>query len=92
MKNNKNICKMIIDNNEYEITEKYNVNNNYNNNILQIKLKGINNYTNMCGMLSRCSSLLYLADISKWNTNKVTSMNGLFSRCTALSSLPDISI
>ena len=41
-------------------------------------------------MFSRCSSLLYLPDISKWNTNKVTRMNGLFSRCTALSSLPDI--
>ena len=33
---------MIIDNKEYEITEKYNV-SNYNKNKLQIKLKGINN-------------------------------------------------
>ena len=28
IKNNKNICKMIKDNKEYEITEKYNINNN----------------------------------------------------------------
>ena len=31
VKNNKNICKMIIDNIEYEITEKYNI-SNYNKN------------------------------------------------------------
>jgi len=36
VKNNKNKCKIIIDNKEYEITEKYNV-KNYNNNILKIK-------------------------------------------------------
>ena len=29
VENNKNICKMIIDNKEYEITEKYNI-KNYN--------------------------------------------------------------
>ena len=46
VKNNKNICKMIIDNKEYEIKEKYNI-NNYNNNILKIKLNGINNVLNM---------------------------------------------
>ena len=27
VKNNKNICKMIIDNKEYKIKEKYNINN-----------------------------------------------------------------
>ena len=36
VENNKNICKMVIDKIEYEITEKYNV-KNYNNNILKIK-------------------------------------------------------
>ena len=38
VKNNKNKCKMIIDNKEYEITEKYNI-ENYNNDKLNIKLK-----------------------------------------------------
>ena len=42
VKNNKNKCKMIIDNMEYEIKNKYNI-KNYNNNRLNIKLKGINN-------------------------------------------------
>ena len=33
VENNKNICKMIIDNMEYEIREKYNIENYNNNNI-----------------------------------------------------------
>ena len=37
---------MIIDNKEYEIKSFYDV-KNYKNNILKIKLKGINNITNM---------------------------------------------
>ena len=37
VKNNKDICKMIIDNKEYELEEKFNI-KNYNNNILNIKL------------------------------------------------------
>ena len=41
VKNNKNKCKMIIDNIEYEITNKYNI-KNYKYNRLNIKLKGIN--------------------------------------------------
>ena len=45
VKNNKNICKMIIDNKEYEITIEYKVKSN-DNNKLQIKLKGIDNITN----------------------------------------------
>ena len=49
VKNNKNKCKMIINNEEYEIKEKFNI-KNYNNNILKIKLKGINNITNMSYM------------------------------------------
>ena len=90
VKNNKNICKMIIDNKEYEITEKYNI-KNYNKNILQIKLKGINNVTNMSDMFYNCSSLLSLPDISKWNTNNITNMSDMFYNCSSLLSLPHIS-
>ena len=90
IKNNKNICKIIIDNNEYEIKGRYKVKSN-NNNKLQIKLKGIDNVTNMSYMFEGCSSLLSLPDISKWNTNKVTNMSHIFSGCLSLSSLPGIS-
>jgi len=49
VENNKNKCKMIIDNKEYEITNKYNI-EKYKKiikNILNIKLKRINNVTDM---------------------------------------------
>ena len=80
---------MIIDNKEFEIKEKYYVNNN--NNKLNIILKGIDKVTNMSEMFYRCSSLSSLPDISKWNTNNVTNMSYMFKECSSLSSLPDIS-
>ena len=90
VENNKNICKMIIDNKEYEITKNYYIKSN-NNNKLKIILKGINNVTNVNCMFDGCSSLSSLPDISKWNTNNITSMKSMFHGCSLLSSLPDIS-
>ena len=81
---------MVIDNKEYEITEKYNV-EKYNNNHLKIKLKEIENITNMSYMFNECTSLLSLPDISKWDTNNITNMSSIFNECSSLSSLPDIS-
>ena len=51
VKNNKNICKMIIDNKKYKIKERYNIKSKKINK-LKIKLEGINNVTNMSGMFS----------------------------------------
>ena len=90
VKNNKNKCKMIIDNKEYEISEKYNI-ENYNDNILEIKLKLIENIIDMSYMFYCCSSLSSLPDISKWNTINVIDMSYMFYYCSSLSSLPDIS-
>ena len=90
VRNNRDKCKMIIENKEYEIAEKYNVNNN-NNNKLNIILKGINNVTDMGRMFYECKSLSSLPDISTWNTNNVTNMQSLFKECNSLLSLPDIS-
>ena len=90
VKNNKNICKMIIDNKEYEITAKFNVENYYNNK-LKIRLKGVGNITNMNCMFNGCTSLSYIPDISNWNTKNVTNMRKMFNGCALLSSLPDIS-
>ena len=67
--NNKNICKMVIDNKECELSEEYNV--KAKNNKLKIKLKGINNATNMSYMFRGCSTLSSLPDISKLNTSNV---------------------
>jgi len=92
VKNNKSICKMILDNQEYEITEEYNIENyKNNNNKLNIILRGINNVTNMSFIFDGCLSLSSLPDILKWNTNKITNIRGIFSGCSSLLSLPDIS-
>jgi len=90
IKKNKNKCKMIIDNMEYEITNKYNI-ENYKYNKLNIKLKLIDKISDMSSMFCGCSSLSSLPDISKCNTNNVKDMSGMFFGCSSLSSLPDIS-
>ena len=90
VKNNKNKCKMIIDNREYKITEEYNV-KNHKKKLLNIQLKGIDIVTNMSNMFYKCSSLSSLPDISNWNTNNITNMSNMFEGCSSLSSLPDIS-
>ena len=99
VENNKDKCKIIINGNEFELSEYLNININQlkDNNIFEIKLKGIKQITNMSHMFEGgynfyiipISSLL--PDISKWNTKNVTDMNCMFRNCKLLTSLPDIS-
>ena len=88
VKNNKNICKMIINDKDYKISEKYDI-TNYNSNKLEIKLTKINKIINTSYMFRGCLSLSSLPDISKWNTNNVIDMSCMFEGCPSLSSLPD---
>ena len=90
VKNNKNRCKMVIDNKEYTIKSKYNI-TKYNKNKLEIKLKGIDSVTNLSWMFYGCKSLSSISDISQWNTNNITDMQNMFTGCSSLKSLPDIS-
>ena len=46
---------------------------------------------NMNSMFFKCSSLISLPDISKWDTSNVNYMNRMFYDCSSLISLPDIS-
>ena len=92
VKKNKNKCKIIVNGSEFELSSDLNVNiNQLKNNLFEIKLKGINNITNMDGMFWNCFSLYALPDISKWDTKNVTDMGSMFSNCESLSFLPDIS-
>ena len=52
----------------------------------------IENLVNLKGIFKNCSSLLYLSDISGWDTYKVEDMSEIFYGCSSLSSIPDISI
>ena len=42
-------------------------------------------------MFYNCSSLLYLPDISKWDTSNIINMDYLFYYCSSLVKFPDIS-
>ena len=85
--NNKYKCKIIYNNYESELKEYLDCIKGE----IKIKLKGINNITNMSYMFSGCNSLSSLSDISKVNTSKITNMTSMFRECKTLSSLPDIS-
>jgi len=89
--NNKDKCKIIYEEKEYELKEKWNIDDKIKNEILEIKLRGINNITDMSNMFSECSNLTTLSEISKWNINNVKSVSGMFRGCSDLSNLPDIS-
>ena len=77
---NKNICKIIINEEEIELTS-YLDNLEFKNGVKEIKLKGINNINDISYMFSGCLSLSSLPDISKWNTNNVNNMSGMFCGC-----------
>ena len=93
VENNKNHCKIIYDNIENELSEYINIDNvkNIKNNIVEIKLTGIENITNANCMFFKCTSLISVPDISEWNTKNITNMSCMFSGCSSLISLPDIS-
>ena len=90
VKNNKNICKIEYENNEYALSEEFNIKDKTKD-ILEIKLKNVNKLTNMAYIFNECNSLSTLSELSKWDTSNVINMSYLFFRCKQLEFLPDIS-
>ena len=86
VKNNKDKCKIIFDNFEYDLVPCFKLGNSN-----KIKLKGIKNITDMTFMLYQCYLLLYVPDLDQLNTSNVTDMKEMFCGCQSLLSLPDIS-
>ena len=80
--NNKNNFQMIINGNIYELNSFYNIKNEKENEILQIKLKQIKDINNISYMFNGCSSLIELHDISKLNTSNVTDISYIFNKCS----------
>jgi len=93
IENNKNNCKIIIENKEQEIIEYLDITEYKikNKELLEIKLREIKTITDMSHMFNKCSLLSSLPDISKWDTKDVTNMSYMFYLCESLTSLPDIS-
>ena len=86
--NNRNKCKIIYNNNIYELKPKIKFKKNEQ---LILKLKIISNLTNMEKMFYNCSNVILLPDIHLIDTSHVTNMSYLFSDCQSLNSLPDLS-
>ena len=86
---NKDLCKIIYENKEYDLTE-YFYCENIKNNLLKFTLKGINNVSSLDNMFEDCSELSEQSDFSNWDTTFVTSMERLF-HCCEFEKLPDIS-
>ena len=86
----KKICKIIYKNKELELVDyfkPYKLTKD-DQNILEIKLTGINKITDMSSMFYSCTSLVSLPDFSEWNTFRVNNMSKLFKGCSLLSFLP----
>ncbi len=86
--NIKDKCKIKYNNKEYNLTNKFYVENK---NQLEKELNGILNITSMYLMFYYCSNLISLPDIYLINTRNVTNMICMFYKCSSLSSLSDIS-
>ena len=92
VENNKDKCKYKYENKEYELTKKFDLTNyNKSNEILEIKLIGINNIIDMSYLFDKCESLIEVPDISDWDTSNITNIGDIFAHCKSLKSLPDIS-
>ena len=88
VKNNKNICKIIVNEKEEELKSILNI-EDIPGDMLIIKLKGINNITNMSFMFEGCESLSYIFGMKEWNTINVIDMNHMFSKCKKNEYLPN---
>ena len=90
--NNKNNCYIVIEGKQRELCNQIIINKNQKDNkILEIKLIEIKTITNMSCMFKGCTSLIYLPDISNWDTKDITNMNSMFELCISLKTLSDIS-
>ena len=89
--NNMNNFVIIYNSKQYDLTEYFEIKLMSNSDIFKIKLKQINEVTNLSEMFDNCKSLIALPDICNFDTSNVIKMNGMFRGCKLLSDLSDIS-
>jgi surface protein len=86
VKNNKDKCKIIVNEKTYELSENYKIEEkNLKEGILEIKLIVKNNLTDLSFMFSECTNLISLVNISEWNIKNITNMSYMFNECRNLS-------
>ena len=65
VKRNKDKCKIIYNEKEYDLMTYFTLDNNYNHNYsIKIQLRINNNITDISGMFSLCEELLSISDLS----------------------------
>ena len=92
VENNKNICKIIIDNKEENLVTWKEIEPNTYIEFLEITLKGLTNVTNMSHIFNGCSDLISFDDISNLDMKNVTDISYAFYGCTSIEEMPDISV
>ena len=92
VKNNNEICSIIMDDKKRDLIEEYDLENvKIKEQILEIKLKGVNKINIASYMFFKCSSLITSPDIGQWNTVNVVDMSYMFSYFRSLGLPEDIS-
>jgi len=91
--NNKDICKIVYNDKEYNLVEFFKIKEYTNEKITQlvIKLRYIKNITDYSCMFKYCKSLLSIKDLYKLDLENASSINSMFYECSSLTSLSDIS-
>ena len=91
--NNKEYCRIIYDNIEYNLTPYFNIGNEIPTDNVEIifDFKYMPTKINISYMFHGCSSILLLPDISQIDTSNITDMQYLFCDCQSLIELPNIS-
>ena len=88
---NKKNCSIIFNGQELELTDYLIIDEAQRDDLLEIRLKGVDKITDMRFMFYDCPDLLAVPDIHFMDTSRVTDMNSLFNKCYSLISLPNIS-
>ena len=92
VRNNKDKCYLMINNEKKELKEQIEIDSNLRNQkSLEIKLIETKIITAMNSIFSGCTALKSLPDISNWNMKNITNMSSMFNGCVLLKTLPDIS-
>jgi surface protein len=89
VENNRNICKIIFEDKKYDLSEQFEASNDKE--FLEIKLRVINELTNINSMFEDCNSLISITNISKLNISNVNELSHIFYGCSSLETLSDIS-
>ena len=92
VKNNNKNCFILKEEEQIELSSEYEIRENHNKEILELKLIETNTIYNMSHMFDECETLLELPDIYKWDTSFVIDMSYLFYGCTSLNYISDFSV